>query len=62
MKFRVWVELERVSGPEQDVETMLDAFAGTIGRDNAAKPPLRVTTSSGEEISVYEVKLVDDRA
>jgi hypothetical protein len=63
VKFKVYIELERVDGPEQDEDTMLDAFCGTIGRDNGAREPLRITAGSDEplRLSVYEVKLADDR-
>jgi hypothetical protein len=62
MKLMVTVELEHVSGPTQDRDVMIDAFAAKIGRDNTADPPLRVETVEwidGEDvISVYEVKCV----
>jgi hypothetical protein len=58
----VMIELEHVSGPEQDAETMLDALAATIGRDNSARSPLTLTTTDndGERTAVYVVALVDD--
>lgn len=66
MEFNVRIELEHVSGPRQDAETMLDAFAATIGRGNGAKRPLQLaaSVSGGEEedTSVYVVALVDDIA
>lgn len=67
MKFKVWIELEHISGPERDAETMLDVFAATIGRQNTAKRPLVLEygewdDDAGDVVpSVYEVKLVDDR-
>jgi hypothetical protein len=64
MKFTVTIELEHVSGPEQDADTMLDCFAGTIGQQNAARHPLHLTWGDSEfdpdNASVYFVKLVDD--
>jgi len=63
MKFKVTVELEHVSGPEQDEETMLDYFAGTIGKENGAKPPIYLSVGLQEDLetpeSVYLVKLID---
>ena len=61
MKFTVEVELQHSSGPEQDVETMLDYFAATIGQQNGAKLPLHLTVEDyeNETKSVYFVKLVD---
>ena len=65
IKFTVTVELAHVSGPEQDEETMLDYFAGTLGQQNAAKHPLHLTVPQdggvefGGTESVYFVKQVD---
>lgn len=61
MKFVVEVELKHVSGPVLDEETMVDAFCGTVGRQNGASSPLRVVTyaDDGENEVVYEVELVD---
>ena len=67
MQFTVTITLEHRSGPEQDVETMLDAFAATIGEQNTAKRPLVVTAGEWDDAtgdlveSTYIVKLVDDR-
>jgi len=67
MKFQVWIELELVSGPAQDEETMVDAFCGTIGEQNGAKPPVYIVAgkwddTTGELVeSKYLVRLVDDR-
>jgi hypothetical protein len=67
MEFKVKVELQHVSGPEQDVDTMLDFFAGTIGQQNGAKNPVKLTVPDehgGPEFggveSVYIVRLIDD--
>jgi len=66
LKFKVTVELSHVSGPEQDTETMLDFFAGTLGQQNGAKSPLHLTVpdkDGGSEFggvdSIYFVKLID---
>jgi hypothetical protein len=59
----VSVTLELVSGPEQDEYTVLDAFAGAIGEQNAAQTPLRIGIGwddAGERQSVYKVTLVDE--
>ena len=63
MRFAVAIELELVEGAAQDEETMLDLFAGTIGRQNAARSPLRLTVHDnlGEPVATYVVELVDDR-
>lgn len=62
MKFRVTIELEHVSGPEQDEETLIDWFAAAVGQQNGAKPPVTLTggiADFGEAEWVYIVKLVD---
>jgi hypothetical protein len=64
MKFNVSVELDHVSGPTKDAETMLDCFAATVGRENGARSPLQLEwtewTDDGEErTTVYEVKMID---
>ena len=61
MKFKVTIEVELLSGPEQDEETLIDYFAGTIGRDNGAKQPLwlQIGDGTGEVASTYVVKEVD---
>lgn len=64
MKFTVTIEMERVLGPEQDKDTVIDAFCGTIGKDNGAPRPLNVIINDGwgnEPASTYIVKLADDR-
>jgi hypothetical protein len=67
VKITVTLELELVSGPEQDAETLVDAFAAKVGRENTAKPPLEITAGRWDDAagdiveSVYVVKLVDDR-
>jgi hypothetical protein len=66
VKIKVTLELELISGPERDAETLLDAFAATVGRQNTAKRPLRIEYGEWEDSigdvqsSVYEVKLVDE--
>lgn len=61
MKFRVQIELEKISGAEQNKDTLIDYFAGQIGRENAAKQPLQLTIyGDGEVAAVYGVKSVDD--
>ena len=62
MKLRVVIELDLIDGPEQDYDTVLDAFAGTIGRDNAAPHPLRIEAVAIYDApkSTYEVRLVDE--
>ena len=60
MKFTVTVNLEHVSGPEQDEDTLVDYFAGTIGRENGARPPLTLTVlEGGLPVSTYVVALID---
>lgn len=66
MKFSVYIELEHVSGPEKDQETMIDAFCGQIGQQNGAgakalkvKAGYEDDDAGGE--AVYIVKLADDR-
>ena len=65
MKFRVFVEVDLVKGPEQDEETVLDAFAASLGRSNGAPSPFRFWIGDPEfgpeTAALYEVKLVDDR-
>ena len=63
MRFAVAIELELVEGAAQDEETMLDLFAATIGKQNAARSPLMLTVTDvdGEVESTYVVELVDDR-
>jgi len=62
-KIKVTVELELVSGPEQDEDTLIDYFAGTIGQENGAKPPVYLNIGLQSDLhtpeSVYLVKLVD---
>lgn len=67
MKFAVYIELEHVSGPEKDEETMIDAFCGAIGQQNGAGAKALKLTSGYEGDdeggeAVYVVKLADDRA
>ena len=61
MKFNVTVHLEHISGPELDEETMLDAFAAAVGRDNAAQPPLTLIAQGDidQDESTYVVSLID---
>ena len=66
MKFKVTIELEHLSGPAQDEETMIDFFAGTIGYANGAKEAVKLTVpdeQGGSEFggvdSVYRVRMVD---
>lgn len=62
MKFKIEIELEKVSGADQDQETMLDLLAYTIGKENGARRPvkLEVYDDNGMLASTYIVKSVDD--
>ena len=66
MKITVTIELKHLSGPSLDEETVLDAFAATIGHQNGARDKavqVRTYVDSDaidrEEESVYQVWLVD---
>jgi hypothetical protein len=65
IRLRVYVDLELVSGPERDEETVLDAFCHAIGEQNGAgEKAVKVTLGDAEfdpPVSVYKVKLADDR-
>ena len=64
MRFRIYIDLELVSGPERDEETMLDALCAAIGESNGAKPPVMITVGDEEfnpPESVYKIKMADDR-
>jgi hypothetical protein len=56
------IEVEKVSGPDRDDDYVLDALAGSLGRENAARPPFRFKVGADFEAegeTTYEVKLVD---
>jgi hypothetical protein len=63
MKFPIYIELELIDGKEQDQDTLIDAFCAQIGKDNGAKPPLKLEIRDGwgDVESAYVVKLADDR-
>lgn len=53
-----------VKGRPVDAETLLDAFAGTVGQQNGARRPLNVTMGYEEDLTtpdiVYECYLVEE--
>jgi hypothetical protein len=57
---RLTVTLRLVEGEPQPSDYILDAFAGTIGRQNAAAVPLLVEVGGDETDGEYEVWLVDE--
>ena len=62
MKFKVEIEVELIKGPQQDEDSVLDALAGSLGRQNAAPKPFRFTvgyTDDEKPIATYEIKSVD---
>jgi hypothetical protein len=65
LRFTIYVDLELVSGPRQDEDIVLDALCATIGEQNGAgEKAVKVTVGDAEfdpPVSVYKVKLADDR-
>jgi hypothetical protein len=61
--FKVEVTMRHLGGATQDAETLLDAFAAAIGRDNTARHPLVIELIDFDDEtnpSRYEVGLVDE--
>lgn len=66
MVIKTVLTFRHVEGPEVDSDTLLDAFAATVGEQNTAPQPLRVIVGSedsaelgGPAHSVYLLELVD---
>lgn len=62
----VTITLDLLAGPEQDADSLLDAFAGAIGEQNGAgADAMRVTVPAADpwdehsEASIYKITLVD---
>jgi hypothetical protein len=61
--FKVEVTLSHLGGATHDAETLLDAFAAAIGRDNTAQRPLVIELVDFDDEanpSRYEVRMVDE--
>ena len=50
------VTFRHVAGPEQENDWLMDYFAGGLGEQNGAKPPMTLDFPEG---SKYVVELVD---